>query len=122
MRTDILFSHRIALTVLALAYGTTCAFGQIEPPAPGDPKRTIPEKIDPQPAPLPKLLPDGGPSQSRPAEPSAQMPSSDGIIRPPPGIDPEAVIVPPDPGTTPIIRPPKMPGATTPHPPSVPRQ
>jgi hypothetical protein len=47
-----------------------------------------------------------------PAEPGQRLEKSDGVIRPPPNVDPKIHVRPPDPatGSTPVIPPPGSPG------------
>lgn len=109
---------RIAASALALAIllGTP-ARAQIEgaQPTPGDPKKSIPEKI----APPEKGIP-APPSNSGNRAPELPPPSR-GVIRPPENVDPKAEIAPPDTGTTRVIPPSQVPGTTPLTPPASPK-
>ncbi len=96
-----------AALALALA-GTAAAQTPIQPQQPPNmpsPQLTIPEKIEPQ-------EPSATGSTGSPAPLSDRLQATDGVIRPPTGIDPEITTRAPvpDPGTTPVIRPPGSPG------------
>src|SRR5688500_13303080 len=86
----------IALTVLAastLPFASTRAQpqGETEPPAPADPRKTIPEKMEPE-----ALLPRNEPLSEKPGR-------TDGVIAPPSDTTPSMTVpaLVPDPGTTP---------------------
>lgn len=75
------------------------------PPNMPSPQTTIPEKIAPE-------EPSSTGSTGTQGTLSDRLEASDGVIRPPAGIDPD-ITTPapvPDPGTTPVIRPPGSPG------------
>lgn len=106
------------------------ALAQAQPPPvqPGDPRATPPEKIEP-PASRPgdaQVSPgveprpnssDSATSGSGTGEPIGDTLSrTDGVLKPPSGVDP-GVVVPapvPNPGTTPVIPPPGSPGNPSP--------
>lgn len=70
------------------------------PPTVPDPRRTIPEKIEPPDAPSSE-------SSDPPETLSERLDETEGVIKPPAGVDPQ-IQVPapdPDPGTTPVIPP-----------------
>lgn len=99
----------IPATVLAAALGgASLAQTPIQPPrAPNmpAPESTIPEKIEPQ-------EPSATGSTRSDAPLSDKLEATDGVIRPPTGVDP-GITAPapvPDPGTTPVIPPPGSPG------------
>jgi hypothetical protein len=101
-----------ALSVaLAVVVGWAPAVAQVPPPIarPGDPTKTVPEKIEP---PSQK----GAPSVDVPAAPpgslSDRLSRGEGVITPPKATDPEIRVPPPvtDPGNMPIIPPPGSPG------------
>ena len=94
----------------AFATWSAAALAQtpIRPPqAPNMPpsNQVIPEKIEPQ-------GPSSTGSVGSGATLSEKLEATDGVIRPPDNIDPEitAPAPVPDPGTTPVIRPPGSPG------------
>lgn len=74
-------------------------------PRPGDPVETVPEKIEPSPPTT---------SETQPAPPSLteELSRTDGVLRPPTGIDPgiQKPAPVPYPNTTPVIPPPGTPG------------
>ena len=83
-------------------------------PSPAEPKKTIPEKVVPQEKsiPAPKAPAPGSSGAARGESLSNQLERNEGVIQPPPGIDP-GIDVPapnPNPGTTPVIPPPGSPG------------
>ena len=102
----------ISLTDLALAQPDPVPKPQVP-----DPKTTIPEKI----APPEEGIPGRGPPPSTPAKPpeslSEKLSRTEGVIRPPTGIDPELKVPAPvpDPGTTRVIPPPGSPGNPSPE-------
>jgi hypothetical protein len=97
-----------AAVLAATLGGTALAQTPIQPPrAPNmpAPESTIPEKIEPQ--------EPSATGSTRPDAPlSDRLEATDGVIRPPSGIDPEitAPAPVPNPGTTPVIPPPGSPG------------
>ena len=102
----------LALALLAAAGTQALAQTPIRPPqAPNMPPsaETIPEKVEPQ---EPSATGSTGAAGGG-ATLSDRLEATDGVIRPPAGVDPE-ITTPapvPDPGTTPVIRPPGAPGA-----------
>ena len=86
-------------------------------PGPEDPKRTIPEKIEPPERGIHGRKPDvrsEGAGQDEPL--SERLGRTGGVIRPPENIDPEAEIRPPAPdsGTIRVIPPPGSPANPSP--------
>ena len=109
-RTIRLFpSHHLLIGFLALSLAASqqmsAAQAQVSPPpaTPGDPTRTVPEKIEP-PA-KGKGLPV---PQSPPGSLSDKLDKGEGVIKPPSGIDPGITRKAPDPnpGNMPVIPPP----------------
>ncbi|MCP8938789.1 hypothetical protein NK718_09710 [Alsobacter sp. SYSU M60028] len=90
---------------LALAGGPALAQDATQPPTlpvqPGNPQTTIPEKVDP------KAVPKGETTGSTLSE---QLKDSKGVIKPPPGVDPEIHVPAPEVGRMPVIPPPGSPG------------
>jgi hypothetical protein len=93
-----------------LGLGAAGAWAQT---APGDPagNQTIPEKIRPD-APRPAGAQGGSVVDEHEKSLSDKLDESGGVIKPPPGVDPE-IVKPapvPRPNSTPVIPPPGMPG------------
>jgi hypothetical protein len=91
-----------------LGLGAAGAWGQT---APGDPagNQTIPEKLSP---PRPGGVQGGSIVDEHEKNLSDKLDASGGVIKPPPGVDPE-IVKPapvPQPNSTPVIPPPGMPG------------
>jgi hypothetical protein len=112
---------RAALAVCLLAaVATVChtpaALAQASPPivTPGDPLRTIPERIEPPASNTPDT-PLAVP-KAPPGSLSDQLSRGDGVIEPPKGVDPEMSVRPPasDGGRMPVIPPPGTPGHPSP--------
>src|SRR5262245_28549759 len=106
-----LFVASVAAATIAGAQGADDRKG----PAPGDPRKTIPEKMEP------------GPLQSVPRQPNSQggsdketlsdeLSRNNGVIRPPTQGIPDMQVPPPvpNPNTTPVIPPPGSPGNPAP--------
>jgi hypothetical protein len=94
----------LAASALLVTSTHAQAQGDTEQPAPADPRRTIPEKMEPE-----ALLPRNEPLSDR-------LGRDDGVIAPPPDVDPKMNVPAPapDPGTTPVIPPPGSPGNPSP--------
>jgi hypothetical protein len=93
-----------------LGLGAAGAWAQT---APGDPagNQTIPEKVRPD-APRPGGVQGGSVVDEHEKNLSDKLDKSGGVIKPPPGVDPE-IVKPapvPQPNSTPVIPPPGMPG------------
>ncbi len=93
-----------------LGFGAAGAWAQT---APGDPagNQTIPEKVAPDAA-RPGGAQGGSVTDDYDKNLSDKLDASGGVIKPPPGIDPE-IVKPapvPQPNSTPVIVPPGMPG------------
>lgn len=119
-----------AVTAAGIALGAVfispAVLAQAQPPPvkPGDPRATPPEKIEPPQSkpgdaqvtpgvePRPNST-DGASNGRSDGEPLGEVLSrTDGVLKPPPNIDPK-VVKPapvPNPGTTPVIPPPGSPG------------
>lgn len=96
---------RHAFLALALAFAAPAALAQ-EPTVPADPPPAgspdvVPERIEPQ-------RPIGPPPEESLTD---RLERTDGVIRPPPAVDPEMVEPPPDGGAAvgPVIKPPSPP-------------
>ena len=94
----------------ALSLAGTGALAQI---APGDPagNKTIPEKDQSRPSDAPSGGQQGG-GEKDGSNLSDKLDESGGVLKPKPGIDPE-IVKPapvPHPNSTPVIRPPGVPG------------
>src|SRR5688500_9004896 len=103
------FGWGVVITVLvasALPVASTCVQAQVgtETPSPADPRRSIPEKMEPE-----ALLPRNEPL-------SDKLGRTDGVITPPLDTTPSMTVPAPvpDPGTTPVIPPPGTPGNPSP--------
>ncbi len=90
----------VALSLTGTALGQTPIQPQ-QPPNMPSPQSTIPEKIEPQ---EPGTTGSTGPAPTL----SERLDATDGVIRPPADVSPDitAPAPVPDPGTTPVIRPP----------------
>jgi hypothetical protein len=97
----------VAASVLPLTSTRVQAQGGTQAPGPADPRKTIPEKMEPG-ATL-------GPSQGD-GSLTDRLGHGDGVITPPAGTDLRMNVPPPvpDPGTTPVIPPPGSPGNPSP--------
>lgn len=78
------------------------------PPTPGDPLKTIPEKIEPNQREADKSL---GVPNAPPGSLSDKLGKSEGVIQPPSGVDPKMHVPPPagSQGNMPVIPPPGSP-------------
>jgi hypothetical protein len=85
-----------------LACGIDAALAQDRPPAAADPKACAPSERLPPPR-------DGVTTGSRETL-SEKLARTDGVICPPPNLDPEIKLPTPDAGRTPVIPPPGSPG------------
>ena len=96
-----------AASALPLASTSLQAQGGTQAPGPTDPRKTIPEKMEPGAT--------TGPSQGN-GSLSDKLGRSDGVITPPAETDLRMNVPPPvpDPGTTPVIPPPGSPGNPSP--------
>lgn len=103
----------IVVASLPLAFAETAlaqaASPPQPPPAPGDPLRTIPEKMEPN---------SSSENDQRPVAPKAppgslsdKLGKSEGVIQPPSGVDPKMHVPPPagSQGKMPVIPPPGSP-------------
>jgi hypothetical protein len=98
--------HRCGLAAAIFILSGTSGFAQTanaprDPNMP-DPKSTIPEKIQPQDPNATGVRSETGDNLSKKLE------QSEGVIKPPANVDPGITAAPPvpNPGTTPVIRPP----------------
>jgi len=83
-------------------------------PQPGDPSRTVPEKVEPRTPPKDeKGLPV---PEAPPGSLSDKLERNRGVLKPPAGIDPgiKKPAPEPDPGNMPVIPPPGSPGNPSP--------
>jgi hypothetical protein len=95
---------RISLALaFALSAGGAVALAQDRPPAAADPKACAPgERLPP---------PEGSGTTGTGGENlSDKLARTDGVICPPPNVDPEIKLPTPDAGRTPVIPPPGSPG------------
>ncbi|MGE0699051.1 MAG: hypothetical protein AB7O57_08150 [Hyphomicrobiaceae bacterium] len=96
----------------SLAAHQPMALAQAEPKpgAPGDPLKTIPEKIEPKPVPTSPV------PEAPPGSLSDHLSRNQGVIDPPKGVDPQMPVPAPNPipGKTPVIPPPGSPGNPSP--------
>lgn len=87
---------------IASAQGSGAQGPAATPPLP-DPRTTIPEKMEEKPPPVPRA-PE--PPRAGDGAGSGEAPASGIVITPPPGIDPEMTVPPPEGGAIKIIPPP----------------
>jgi hypothetical protein len=84
------------------------------------PCQAAPAQPSPDPVPPPQTVPEDtmpGRSGSSSAPLGDKLDRTDGVIHPPPGVDPEMRLLPPPagPGSTPVIPPPGTPGSPDPR-------
>lgn len=89
-----------------IAFGLAAEAQTLPPATPGDPKSTVPEKIEPAPG-------EAGKTNETLSD---KLERGKGVIRPPDGISPDMRVPAPvpEPNTTPVIPPPGTPGNPSP--------
>lgn len=104
---------KIKLSLMFLSALSLAGTGALAQIAPGDPagNKTIPEKDQSRPSDAPSGGQQGG-GEKDGSNLSDKLDESGGVLKPKPGIDPE-IVKPapvPHPNSTPVIRPPGVPG------------